>query len=130
MRSVKPGRGPSLMGGITGIVVAIFGVFWTISALSMGAPLIFGAFGGMFVLIAVINTIYNFKNARGKNRMSSYDITESGEEVDPIEKYVMTGSESLQEDSNTSGISYCPYCGKKLENSYSYCTKCEKDIQV
>jgi len=36
MKSIKPGRGPSMMGGIAGVFVAVFGVFWTIMATAMG----------------------------------------------------------------------------------------------
>ena len=35
MKSIKPGRGPSMMGGVMGIVVAVFGVIWTAAAISM-----------------------------------------------------------------------------------------------
>ena len=61
MKSVKPGRGPSMMSAIVGIFVAIFGVVWTIAAVSMGAG-IFGLFGLVFVAIAIVQVIYNFKN--------------------------------------------------------------------
>ena len=43
MYSLKPGRGPSLMGAVGGIVVAIFGVIWTFAAMSMGARPFFAA---------------------------------------------------------------------------------------
>ena len=41
MKRVKPGRAPSAMGAAMSAVVAVFGVFWTIAALSMGAPVFF-----------------------------------------------------------------------------------------
>ena len=34
MKSIKPGRGPSMMSGIAGIGAVIFGIFWTIMAVS------------------------------------------------------------------------------------------------
>ena len=37
MKSIKPGRGPSMMGGVGSVIAAIFGVFWTIGAVQMGA---------------------------------------------------------------------------------------------
>ena len=64
MRSIKPGRGPSMMGGIIGIFVALFGVFWTVMAVGSGAGFM-GIFGLIFVAIAVINTVYNFKKCHG-----------------------------------------------------------------
>lgn len=45
MKSVKPGRGPSMMGGFGGIFAAIFGVFWIGGAASIGAPAPFLLFG-------------------------------------------------------------------------------------
>ena len=53
MKSVKPGRGPSMMGGIIGIFVALFGVFWTVMAIASGAA-IMAPFGIIFVVIAII----------------------------------------------------------------------------
>ena len=38
MKRVKPGRAPSAMGAAMSVVVAVFGVFWTIAALSIGVP--------------------------------------------------------------------------------------------
>ena len=71
MKSIKRGRGPSMMNGIVGIFVALFGVFWTIMAAGMGGGFM-AIFGIFFIAIAVMNVIYNFKNATGKNRYSEY----------------------------------------------------------
>ena len=38
MRSIKPGRGPSAMGAVGSAAIGVFGIFWTISAANMGAP--------------------------------------------------------------------------------------------
>ena len=38
MRSIKRGRGPSMMGGISSIFMALFGLLWTIIAGSIGGP--------------------------------------------------------------------------------------------
>ena len=35
MKSIKPGRGPSMMGAIVGIAIAVFGILWTIGAADM-----------------------------------------------------------------------------------------------
>lgn len=39
MKSVKPGRGPSFLGGVVGLFMALFGVLWTVVAFSMGGGL-------------------------------------------------------------------------------------------
>jgi len=126
MKSIKPGRGPSMMSGIMCIVVGVFGIFWTIAAVSMGAGLIFGLFGIMFVGVAVVNAIYNFKNATNKNRYSTYDIVDQREESDPFEKYIKNDINSFEISENNSN--FCPYCGAKVEDKYEYCNKCGKKL--
>lgn len=85
MKSIKPGRGPSMMGGLGSIFAGVFGVIWTMAAVQMGAG-IFALFGVVFILFAVLQAVYQFKNATGENRYSVFDITEDGEEPDPLEK--------------------------------------------
>ena len=67
MKSIKPGRGPSMMGGIIGIAVALFGVFWTILAIAGGAWFM-APFGIIFVVIAavLIFIVIRFINYRRK----------------------------------------------------------------
>ncbi len=86
MRSVKPGRGPSLQGAIGSIFAVVFGIFWMVSAAKMGAPTPFVLMGLVFVVIAGSNVIVSLMNATGENRFSLYDITEEGEEPDPLEE--------------------------------------------
>lgn len=62
MRSIKRGRGPSMMGGISSIFVAIFGVIWTLFASQTGS-ILFMLFGVVFVVQAIVQAVYNFKNA-------------------------------------------------------------------
>ena len=83
MKSIKPGRGPSAMGAVGSIFSAIFGIIWTIAAASMGAPVFFWLFGVVFVILGIVQAIYNFKNATGENRYSKFDIVDSAEEPDP-----------------------------------------------
>ena len=78
MKSIKPGRGPSMMGGLGSVFAGVFGVIWTIAAVQMGAG-IFALFGVVFILFAVLQAVYQFKNATGENRYSVFDITEEGE---------------------------------------------------
>ncbi|MCP4643901.1 MAG: zinc ribbon domain-containing protein, partial [bacterium] len=75
MYSVKPGRGPSMMGVVAGIAAAAFGVFWTFGAMSMGAPPFLGLFGVVFVVLAIVGVGYNLFNATSRDRMSTLDIT-------------------------------------------------------
>lgn len=112
------------MGGIMGIAVALFGVFWTVMAISGGAWFM-APIGIIFVVIAVIQAVYNFKNATGKNRYSEYDITDETEELDPWDERF--GNENSTESSNRNGR-YCPYCGAKNEDDYKFCTECGKKL--
>ena len=84
MKSVKPGRGPSMMGGIGSIFGIVFGIIWTCGAASIGAPGFFLLFGVAFIGIGVVNAVYSFKNASGDNRYSAFDIVDSDEEPDPL----------------------------------------------
>lgn len=153
MRSIKPGRGPSAMGAAGGIIVAVFGVFWTIMASSMGAPIFFSLFGILFILFALIGVFYNYKNATGKNRMSVFDITEGNEEPDPLQTRFrgtdgrITGSrtmdgraggdrteegatQDMRFDPSVSGDTrYCPYCRYEIKGDFIYCPKCGKNIE-
>ena len=139
MYSVKPGRGPSLMGGIGGIVAAVFGVIWTVGATSMGAPAFFALFGVVFVLAALGGAVYNFVNAAGRNRMSTFDITTGEEESDPIADALghttARRTRSSRERDTDSGEEprrfegdFCPFCGDRVEAQFDFCPKCGKDI--
>ena len=82
MKSVKPGRGPSMMGGISSLFAVGFGVFWTIQAVQK--ELSMAIFGVLWTGLAISSAVYNLKNAVGKNRHSDYDITDASEEPDPL----------------------------------------------
>ena len=129
MKSVKPGRGPSFMGGIAGIAAALFGVFWIIMAVSMGAWFM-APFGLIFVIVAVVNAVYNFKNATGKNRYSEYDITDENEETDPFNERF--GSKAFSSDDRYSysenAQNYCPYCGARVKQDFEFCQSCGKKL--
>ena len=75
MKSIKPGRGPSMMGGFGSVFGIVFGIFWTVLASSMTqgfglVGVIFPLFGVLFIIMGVVNAIYHFKNATGENRYS------------------------------------------------------------
>lgn len=131
MKSIKRGRGPSFMNGVSLIGVAIFGVFWTIMAVSMGAPAPFMLGGVLFIGIAVVNAVYNFRNAAGKQRYSEYDITEGHEEPDPLNERYGGAAERQETDMHADGeaFAFCPYCGKKLDAGDVFCAKCGRRIR-
>ena len=125
MKSIKPGRGPSMLRVISSVFCAIFGVVWTVIALKSDVK-IMALFGVAFVGVAIVNAVYFYKNATQKNRYSMYDITEEGKEPDPLnEKYHYTE----RSDSHPSVESrFCPYCGTKVEGDYQYCNCCGKKL--
>lgn len=121
MKSVKPGRGPSMMGGVIGIFMIGFGILWTVFAAQASG--IFAIFGVLWTCIAVTITVYNFKNATGKNRYSQFDITDADEEPDPFnERFGAT-----QTNNNTDN-KFCPYCGTAVETDFEFCNSCGKKL--
>ncbi len=126
MKSIKPGRGPSFMGGVMGIAGALFGVFWTVMAIAGGAWFM-APFGLIFIGVAVVQAIYNFKNATGKNRYSEYDITDGNEEPDPWNEQF---GEKYKNDNVQPSVKgrYCPYCGTKNEEDYRFCSSCGREL--
>ncbi|MFC5049077.1 zinc ribbon domain-containing protein [Rubritalea spongiae] len=123
MYNIKPGRGPSMGGGFMSIFAAIFGVFWTIGATSMGAPSMFTAFGVIFIMAAIGSAIFNFYNATSKNRFSTFEVTRSNDEPDPLSpKRTSSGVPPANR------TSFCPYCGTSLKEDYKFCPKCGKNI--
>ena len=130
MKSIKPGRGPSMMGGVVSVAIGIFGIIWTIGAGSIGGGL-FALFGVVFVVIAVVNAVYNFKNATNKNRYSTFDIVDDSEEPDPLnERFGGTSYEGEQtyKSEESGGSEFCPYCGADVENDFAFCNKCGKKL--
>ncbi len=131
MKSIKPGRGPSFMGGVSSIFAAIFGVIWTFSASAMGAPGFFSLFGVVFVIMAIGSSIYNFKNATSKNRFSTYDITDSNEEPDPLNMRFHSSEEpfsSYEAFGESTNHKFCPYCGAKVQEDFEFCNQCGKKL--
>jgi len=119
MKSIKPGRGPSMMSGISCILVALFGIGWTVIAAATAPFMAF--FGLIFVAMAVVMAVYNIKNAKSKNRYSTFDIVDSGEESDPLnERY---GAPRKTPDAN-----FCPYCGIPVTGDYKFCPDCGRKL--
>ena len=123
MKSIKPGRGPSFMGGIFNVIGIVFGVLWMGIAIYMDAFIMI-PFGLLFIAVAVFNAIYNFKNATGKNRYSQYDIVDEDEESDPFNERF-----GIEKRSETPAKGrYCPWCGAKNEDDYRFCKDCGKEL--
>lgn len=131
MKSIKPGRGPSMMGAVGGLFAALFGVVWTVLALGMGAPPLFALFGVFFVCFALVQAVYNYKNATSKNRYSSFDITDHREEPDPLNsRFSGDCAENCDHRAGDFGQlnAYCPWCGRKLDQDYRYCPTCGRAL--
>ena len=115
MKHIKRGRGPSFMGGIANVFAALFGLIWTAVA-----PGFMKLFGILFIGMAVVNAVYNFKNAAGKERYSEFDIVDSREEPDPLN--ARFGVQQEQPDA------FCPYCGAGVEGDFEFCPKCGRKL--
>ena len=129
--SIKPGRGPSLMGGIGSVASIIFGVFWTVMAFQMtknspfgGVALFFPLFGVVFVLLGVANAVYSFRNATAKKRYSVVDITDSESEPDPLNELAAQDDEAAGEGQNR----FCSYCGEEVSSGFRFCPSCGKEL--
>lgn len=110
-----------MMEGIACVFTALFGIGWIITAVSIGAPIMFPLFGIGFVLLSVIKAIFSFKNAFSQNRMSDFDIVDGSEEQDPFNQRF--GSPSSRIKSN-----YCPRCGNRVEDGYTFCNYCGNEL--
>lgn len=128
MKSIKPGRAPSMMGGVVSILVGIGGVFWTLTAWGGGAPLFFCLFGVVFVAIAGVQAWYHFRNATQRNRYSSFDITDDQEEMDPLQEAFGPPRDQRQPPESHSASRYCPYCGAPAQPGYRFCNRCGKEL--
>ena len=118
------------MGAFGSAAVTVFGVIWTFFVMSAGVPG-FALFGVVFVIMGIVMTVYNIKNATTKNRYSAFDITDSAEEPDPLnelfsEKQADQASETP--DQNSGKAEFCPYCGAEAEPEFTYCSKCGRKL--
>lgn len=137
MYGVKPGRGPSLIGGIGGIVFIILAIAMLESVASRGAPSVFVLFLVGMIVVGVITTVYNFWVAITRNRPSTFDVTRGDEEIDPIAKALghgpkdeTTSHEAPRDERKPRRFAgdFCPFCGKKVEGEFDFCPHCGKDI--
>lgn len=129
MKSIKPGRGPSAMNAFGSVIGIVFGIIWTGLAASMGAPFFFPLFGILFIIVGIVQAVYHFKNATGENRYSAFDITEDGEEVDPLN--ARFGGSAPRDSGSFDGAGdfrFCPYCGAELGDGFEFCGKCGRKL--
>lgn len=131
MKSVKRGRAPSMLGGIMSIAAGVFGVFWIALALHMGAAFM-APFGLIFVIVAVMQAVYQFKNATAKQRYSEFDIMEGHEEPDPWNERFASERRNVgsatTDNSSAEGNLFCPYCGAPVDFNYAFCNRCGKKL--
>ena len=122
MKSVKPGRGPSMMDGVGAVFGIVFGIIWTLATIYAGAPFFFPLFGLAFIGMGIANAIYNFKN-------SSFDIVDSDEEPDPLnQRFSGDASKADDQPGEAGTFAYCPYCGAKLGEGFTFCGKCGREL--
>ena len=97
-----------------------------------GIAFIFPMFGIIFVIVGIATAVYNFKNAKDKDRFSLLDIVDKSEEGDPSDRWInneMVSGDIVDSDNMDSGqFNFCPYCGEKLDTAYMYCPKCGKSV--
>lgn len=129
MKSVKRGRGPSMMEGVTSLAMGVFGLIWTVLASSLGGGL-FALFGVVFIVIAIAQAVYAFSNATRKERFSEFDVTDENEEPDPLNARFGGEGRQVSCDGEADGGEhvFCPYCGAKVQKSYMYCNQCGKKL--
>jgi hypothetical protein len=103
MHSIKPGRGPSFMGGVGSLFAVGFGIIWTIIAFEITQdspfPVVgwaFPLFGIVFIISGLASAAYNFFNATTKKRLSIIDITSPGEEPDPLNSHFGRPNDEVQ----------------------------------
>ena len=132
MKSIKPGRGPSMMNAVGSLVGIVFGIIWTAAAASKDAPIFFPLFGLVFIGIGVAQAVYSFRNATGDNRYSAFDIVDEDEEPDPLNRRFHRDPPDSQTPPDAEGGGsaprFCPYCGAPLQGDFAYCPRCGKSL--
>jgi len=127
--SLKSGRGPSIQKAIGGLVVGLFGILWTVLAVSITAnapfPLvgiIFPLFGVIFTLAAWGQAIYHFTNATSTQRFAEYDFVKHLDEPDPLN--ARFGSPTKPASSAPAAQKFCTHCGGGLQDAFRFCPSC------
>ena len=139
MKSIKPGRGPSKRSFAGSVFVVIFGVIWTMITFAMTATggfgiigLLFPLFGICFVGFGIYDAYIAYQNAHGEDRMSLFDIVDGDEEPDPWSPdYEQRKAQQKQyaQTKNGEEASFCPYCGKAVQEEHNFCKYCGKPLE-
>ena len=113
----------------------IFGIIWTVGAVSIGAPWFFCLFGVFFVAMIGYNTYISYKNATGDNRYSEYDIVDINSEPDPWDEKFRQNTDTYIIDEDCGHIHpvqsetrFCPYCGTEAESDFEFCKSCGRQL--
>jgi hypothetical protein len=126
MYSVKPGRGPSLMGAIIAVVVGLPCIFFFLStAIREKAPGIIIFFCFAFLVMLLTGIFASLYNATAKNRVSAYDITTSAEESDPF-ACLAPSPNSSPATRQAVASPFCPFCGAAVQSEFKFCPQCGK----
>ena len=140
MKSIKQGRGPSLIGGIVALGMSVFGLVMAGEVRATESH--FSAFGSnpgagggvtfcyLFSGACILVGIYSIYCAVAKNRPSHLDITDGDEEPDPLNEHFhgRYDVESTKSPSAKGGM-YCPYCGKPVQADFAFCSHCGKELK-
>ena len=118
----------------------VFMVFWTVTAVQAGAPVIFAVMGTGFLLLTVLTRIQNIRKIRQRRRdedlygSSAYPYddgaeTSAGEYYQDSDKPKFSGRlGDIYQYTDAEGNIYCPYCGVKIAHDFEYCPHCGKKL--
>jgi hypothetical protein len=127
MYSIKPGRGPSLFGGILALIAGVpFMIYWIASTIKDGAPGFFVFMGFVGLIIVLATAFIGFYNATSRKRISQFDITTKDEESDPMDCLVSGSTNSGSADADMTEKRFCPFCGMEHDREFRFCPKCGK----
>lgn len=110
------------------LVVAGVGVFWTIGAMSVGAPWFFTGFGVMFVVMALCGAGANFYNATSRQRFSTFDVMRHDHEPDPLDDFVADPHRRDPIVPRSSTGRFCPQCGEPAASDFRFCPGCGSEL--
>ncbi len=122
-RNIPVGPIAAIPGVVMAVFVIIFGVFWTMSARSAGAPGIFTLFGIGFVVVAItgLASVVAAALKVGSRVTSSY------EEEDPVVLY-RPEPEKHKTEHAPQVYRECSYCGTRVDADENRCPNCGAGI--
>lgn len=112
MKRIRHGKEFLQRSGVMGIAMGVVFLGITIGfsvAVGDGIPLIMGL---IFAAFSVGSGIHSLWHAGKEDRPSLYEITE----------------EPTKENPQSGETKFCPYCGTKAAENYTYCTNCGKKL--